>query len=232
MSLPFLLRLNKVILPPPSKKLLQMVRAPRLHSSKWGEKQEEISVFCSLENLFLSSVKFVKIRIGVSCPKPVWNLLQWKLHLPLHEQDCTLISYNYDQKCNTVKQNYEKEVPKELAIFINFSCRHVFLTPILSVPFLSIVYSSYDVLFASGPTELLKKFKQAKSRVVFSAENYIYPDRKLEAKYPQVRDGKRFLGSGGKTQNLQSAENLSQLFPPIRKPLGEVARDEEWKASF
>uniref|UniRef100_A0A8C9L7G2 Procollagen-lysine,2-oxoglutarate 5-dioxygenase 1 n=1 Tax=Pavo cristatus TaxID=9049 RepID=A0A8C9L7G2_PAVCR len=56
---------------------------------------------------------------------------------------------------------------------------------------------SYDVLFASGPAELLKKFKQAKSKVVFSAENYIYPDRKLEAKYPPVRDGKRFLGSGG-----------------------------------
>uniref|UniRef100_A0A7M4F7W8 Procollagen-lysine,2-oxoglutarate 5-dioxygenase 1 n=1 Tax=Crocodylus porosus TaxID=8502 RepID=A0A7M4F7W8_CROPO len=59
---------------------------------------------------------------------------------------------------------------------------------------------SYDVLFASGPAELLKKFKQAKSKVVFSAENFIYPDRRLEAKYPQVRDGKRFLGSGGKNQ--------------------------------
>ena len=68
---------------------------------------------------------------------------------------------------------------------------------------------------------MLKKFKQAKSKVVFSAENYIYPDRKLEAKYPQVRDGKRFLGSGGKTQNLLSTENLS-----------EVTSDQVWKASF
>lgn len=68
-------------------------------------------------------------------------------------------------------------------------------------PFLSVSFSSYDVLFASGPTELLKKFKQAKSKVVFSAENYIYPDRKVEAKYPRVRDGKRFLGSGGETQS-------------------------------
>ncbi|OXB77322.1 UNVERIFIED_CONTAM: hypothetical protein H355_002314 [Colinus virginianus] len=67
---------------------------------------------------------------------------------------------------------------------------------------------SYDVLFASGPTELLKKFKQAKSKVVFSAENYIYPDRKLEAKYPQVRDGKRFLGSGG---FIGYAPNLKKL---------------------
>lgn len=53
-------------------------------------------------------------------------------------------------------------------------------------------------MFASGPRELLKKFQQAKSRVVFSAEELIYPDRRLEAKYPVVSDGKRFLGSGGK----------------------------------
>lgn len=57
---------------------------------------------------------------------------------------------------------------------------------------------SYDVVFASGPRELLKKFQQAKSQVVFSAEELIYPDRRLEAKYPTVSDGKRFLGSGGK----------------------------------
>ncbi|XP_061456626.1 procollagen-lysine,2-oxoglutarate 5-dioxygenase 1 [Rhineura floridana] len=56
---------------------------------------------------------------------------------------------------------------------------------------------SYDVIFASGPTELLKKFRQAKSKVIFSSETLIYPDRRLEAKYPQVREGKRFLGSGG-----------------------------------
>lgn len=62
---------------------------------------------------------------------------------------------------------------------------------------------SYDVLFASGPIELLKKFRQAKSKVVFSAETLIYPDRRLEAKYPQVPDGKRFLGSGGKRDPLQ-----------------------------
>jgi hypothetical protein len=56
---------------------------------------------------------------------------------------------------------------------------------------------SYDVLFASGPRELLKKFRQARGQVVFSAEELIYPDRRLEARYPVVSDGKRFLGSGG-----------------------------------
>uniref|UniRef100_A0A6J0SN88 Procollagen-lysine,2-oxoglutarate 5-dioxygenase 1 n=1 Tax=Pogona vitticeps TaxID=103695 RepID=A0A6J0SN88_9SAUR len=56
---------------------------------------------------------------------------------------------------------------------------------------------SYNVVFASGPVELLKKFRQAKSKVVFSSEMLIYPDRRLEAQYPQVREGNRFLGSGG-----------------------------------
>uniref|UniRef100_A0A6I8SF47 Procollagen-lysine,2-oxoglutarate 5-dioxygenase 1 n=1 Tax=Xenopus tropicalis TaxID=8364 RepID=A0A6I8SF47_XENTR len=55
---------------------------------------------------------------------------------------------------------------------------------------------SYDVIFASGPGELLKKFRQAKSKVVFSAESVAYPDRHLESKYPAVGEGKRFLGSG------------------------------------
>ncbi|KAM3922698.1 procollagen-lysine,2-oxoglutarate 5-dioxygenase 1 [Leptodactylus fuscus] len=54
---------------------------------------------------------------------------------------------------------------------------------------------SYDVVFASGPTELLKKFKQAKSKVLFSAETVAYPERRLEPKYPSVFEGKRFLGS-------------------------------------
>uniref|UniRef100_A0A8C9WRR2 Procollagen-lysine,2-oxoglutarate 5-dioxygenase 1 n=1 Tax=Scleropages formosus TaxID=113540 RepID=A0A8C9WRR2_SCLFO len=56
---------------------------------------------------------------------------------------------------------------------------------------------SYDVVFASGPKELLKKFQQVGHKVVFSAENLIWPDRHLEDKHPHVREGKRFLGSGG-----------------------------------
>ncbi|XP_072607279.1 procollagen-lysine,2-oxoglutarate 5-dioxygenase 1 isoform X1 [Vulpes vulpes] len=67
---------------------------------------------------------------------------------------------------------------------------------------------SYDVVFASGPRELLKKFRQARGQVVFSAEELIYPDRRLEAKYPAVSDGKRFLGSGG---FIGYAPSLSKL---------------------
>ncbi|XP_054904592.1 procollagen-lysine,2-oxoglutarate 5-dioxygenase 1 [Poeciliopsis prolifica] len=56
---------------------------------------------------------------------------------------------------------------------------------------------SYDVVFASGPKELLRKFQQTKHKVVFSSESLIWPDRHLEDKYPHVREGNRFLGSGG-----------------------------------
>uniref|UniRef100_A0A3Q3M9T7 Procollagen-lysine,2-oxoglutarate 5-dioxygenase 1 n=1 Tax=Mastacembelus armatus TaxID=205130 RepID=A0A3Q3M9T7_9TELE len=56
---------------------------------------------------------------------------------------------------------------------------------------------SYDVVFASGPKELLKKFQQSRHKVVFSSETLIWPDRHLEDKHPHVREGNRFLGSGG-----------------------------------
>ncbi|XP_068601098.1 procollagen-lysine,2-oxoglutarate 5-dioxygenase 1 [Brachionichthys hirsutus] len=56
---------------------------------------------------------------------------------------------------------------------------------------------SYDVIFASGPTELLKKFQQAEHKVLFSSESRIWPDRHLEDKHPRVTQGNRFLGSGG-----------------------------------
>ncbi|XP_030640838.1 procollagen-lysine,2-oxoglutarate 5-dioxygenase 1 [Chanos chanos] len=67
---------------------------------------------------------------------------------------------------------------------------------------------SYDVVFASGPKELLKKFQQAKHRVVFSAETLIWPDRHLEDKHPHFREGKRFLGAGG---FIGYASNLKEM---------------------
>uniref|UniRef100_A0A3B3HII2 Procollagen-lysine, 2-oxoglutarate 5-dioxygenase 2 n=1 Tax=Oryzias latipes TaxID=8090 RepID=A0A3B3HII2_ORYLA len=56
---------------------------------------------------------------------------------------------------------------------------------------------SYDLIFAGGPEEILKKFKQANHKVLFAAEGLIWPDKRLTDKYPSVRSGKRFLNSGG-----------------------------------
>uniref|UniRef100_A0A8C3G4E7 procollagen-lysine 5-dioxygenase n=1 Tax=Cyclopterus lumpus TaxID=8103 RepID=A0A8C3G4E7_CYCLU len=55
----------------------------------------------------------------------------------------------------------------------------------------------YDVIFASGPEELLSKFSRLGHRVVFSAEGFCWPDQRLASRYPEVHSGKRYLNSGG-----------------------------------
>uniref|UniRef100_A0A7N6AFG3 procollagen-lysine 5-dioxygenase n=1 Tax=Anabas testudineus TaxID=64144 RepID=A0A7N6AFG3_ANATE len=56
---------------------------------------------------------------------------------------------------------------------------------------------SYDLIFAGGPEEILRKFQQANHKVVFAAEGLVWPDKKLADQYPSVRSGKRYLNSGG-----------------------------------
>lgn len=58
-------------------------------------------------------------------------------------------------------------------------------------------WPSYDVILASSPTELLKKFVQSGSHLLFSAESFCWPDWGLAEQYPEVGVGKRFLNSGG-----------------------------------
>ncbi|KAI1235846.1 hypothetical protein IHE44_0001937 [Lamprotornis superbus] len=64
----------------------------------------------------------------------------------------------------------------------------------------------YDVIFAGGPEELLKKFQETNHKVVFAADGLIWPDKRLADKYPVVRSGKRFLNSGGKMKSLVSGQ--------------------------
>lgn len=63
--------------------------------------------------------------------------------------------------------------------------------------------SSYDVILASSPTELLKKFVQSGSRLLFSAESFCWPEWGLAEQYPEVGTGKRFLNSGGECQSTR-----------------------------
>ncbi|XP_056420796.1 procollagen-lysine,2-oxoglutarate 5-dioxygenase 2 isoform X1 [Hyla sarda] len=69
---------------------------------------------------------------------------------------------------------------------------------------------SYDVIFAGGPEELLKKFQQSKHKVLFAAEALIWPDKRLSDKYPVVRSGKRFLNSGGFIGYLSNVKQIVQ----------------------
>lgn len=70
----------------------------------------------------------------------------------------------------------------------------------LSIPSSPLPFS-YDLIFAGGPEEILRKFQQANHKVLFAAEGLIWPDKRLTDKYPLVRSGKRYLNSGGGFQN-------------------------------
>ena len=56
---------------------------------------------------------------------------------------------------------------------------------------------SYDVIMVAGKDQILTKFKNLGARVVFSAEDFCWPDQTLKEKYPKVDKGYRFLNSGG-----------------------------------
>ncbi|XP_019487107.1 PREDICTED: procollagen-lysine,2-oxoglutarate 5-dioxygenase 2 [Hipposideros armiger] len=55
----------------------------------------------------------------------------------------------------------------------------------------------FDVIFAGGPEEVLKKFQKSNHKVVFAADGILWPDKRLADKYPVVHIGKRYLNSGG-----------------------------------
>ncbi|CAI5791219.1 multifunctional procollagen lysine hydroxylase and glycosyltransferase LH3 [Podarcis lilfordi] len=71
---------------------------------------------------------------------------------------------------------------------------------------------SYDVILAGSPIELLWKFLQFKSNVVFSAESFCWPEWSLAEKYPPVGVGKRFLNSGGFIGYAPTINRIVQLW--------------------
>uniref|UniRef100_A0A6J0UWT5 procollagen-lysine 5-dioxygenase n=1 Tax=Pogona vitticeps TaxID=103695 RepID=A0A6J0UWT5_9SAUR len=71
---------------------------------------------------------------------------------------------------------------------------------------------SYDVILAGGPIELLWKFLQFKSKLVFSAESFCWPEWSLAEKYPPVPVGKRFLNSGGFIGYAPTINRIVQLW--------------------
>uniref|UniRef100_A0A2K6CTZ6 procollagen-lysine 5-dioxygenase n=1 Tax=Macaca nemestrina TaxID=9545 RepID=A0A2K6CTZ6_MACNE len=89
---------------------------------------------------------------------------------------------------------------------------------------------SYDVVLAGSPSELLKKFVQSGSRLLFSAESFCWPEWGLAEQYPEVGTGKRFLNSGGEWQGAQgrgeklslNLDHKSRIFQNLNGALDEV----------
>lgn len=75
----------------------------------------------------------------------------------------------------------------------------------------SLLPFSYDLIFAGGPEEILRKFQQANHKVLFAAEGQIWPDKRLADKYPSIRSGKRYLNSGGGFKNSKYGENAKMF---------------------
>ena len=56
---------------------------------------------------------------------------------------------------------------------------------------------SYDVVFVEGCKEILKRFRETDSQILFSCEKTCWPDESLIDEYPEVDHEYRFLNSGG-----------------------------------
>lgn len=56
---------------------------------------------------------------------------------------------------------------------------------------------SYDVIFNDGPKEIVRKFREFKTPVLFSAEKTCWPNQDLADEYPEVDVEYKFLNSGG-----------------------------------
>ena len=56
---------------------------------------------------------------------------------------------------------------------------------------------SYDVVIAAGKDAIIAQYESFSASVVFGAENFCWPDRSLQSQYPDLKEGMRFLNSGG-----------------------------------
>ena len=56
---------------------------------------------------------------------------------------------------------------------------------------------SYDVIFNGDPKEIVRRFREMNSPMVFSAEKTCWPDETLKEKYPNSPTEYKFLNSGG-----------------------------------
>ena len=56
---------------------------------------------------------------------------------------------------------------------------------------------SYDVIFNDGPKEIVRKFREFDSPIVFSAEKTCWPNSNIADEYPEVEGEYKYLNSGG-----------------------------------
>ena len=60
-----------------------------------------------------------------------------------------------------------------------------------------LVTDTYDVVFCNNPVNILKKFNEHETEILFSAETECWPDNQLKTKYPSSNSKYKYLNSGG-----------------------------------
>ncbi|KAM7356524.1 procollagen lysyl hydroxylase [Cochliomyia hominivorax] len=80
---------------------------------------------------------------------------------------------------------------------------------------------SYDVVFTTGLTEIVQKFRESNSKLFFSAEKYCWPDQSLASKYPAVEPkASPYLNSGA------FIGYAPQVWSLLGTPLGDTDDDQ------
>ncbi|XP_013108802.1 procollagen-lysine,2-oxoglutarate 5-dioxygenase [Stomoxys calcitrans] len=80
---------------------------------------------------------------------------------------------------------------------------------------------SYDVVFTTRMSEIVRKFKESGAKVLFSAEKFCWPDTKLASKYPTVEPkASPYLNSGA------FIGYAPQVWSLLEKPLGDLEDDQ------
>ncbi|KAK2547937.1 Procollagen-lysine [Acropora cervicornis] len=95
---------------------------------------------------------------------------------------------------------------------------------------------SYDVILLGHPELFITKFLEFEANLVFSAEDFCWPDKLLKNKYPEVSYGKKFLCSGGSTDICDDLklklDNKAEIFMNLNGAQDEVdvklSNDKAW----
>ncbi|KAG1656869.1 Procollagen-lysine,2-oxoglutarate 5-dioxygenase 3 [Nymphon striatum] len=85
---------------------------------------------------------------------------------------------------------------------------------------------SYDVVFSANQSTIIEAFLNAKSKIVFSAEEYCWPDKSLAPQYPKGETGsdQLYLNSGDNQLDILNISGFMGYAPEIVKMIsnGEI----------
>lgn len=219
-------RNGRVIPPPISKKLLQWGHQ-RFTVPNGGKARRDQYVLQLGRFVFIISENFIKIRMGVISPRPMWNLLQWKV-TPNSTMNKIALQLAVIMTKNVILWSRAKRkgfLKNQLFLETFHTDVFFWLHSFLTLPRLCFTLAMmYSLLRA--PQNCWRSSNKPRARW-FSQQRTT--SIQTESWKPSILRCEMESASWVLEVRLLSSENLSQLSPPIRRLLGEVARDQVGK---